>query len=76
MFCASWGPPPPPYCHKPSKKVRRGAQPTSELVTAYDPEKPETADRKITRTVIFPNTNRGARARRGEAGGGGGGARV
>jgi hypothetical protein len=26
----------------------------SELVTAHDPEKLETADRKITRTVIFP----------------------
>jgi hypothetical protein len=60
-----------------------------ELVTAHDPEKPETIDKEITRTVIFPNSkkisklgteahsaNRGARARRDEAGGGGGGARV
>jgi hypothetical protein len=68
-------------------RVRRGAQPTSELVTAHDPEKPETTDREITRAVIFPSSKkisklgtfckpRRARARRDEAGGGGGGARV
>jgi ribosomal protein S12 len=64
----------------------------SELVTAHDPKKPETADRKITRVVIFPNSKKisklGTEAqfhkqrrahvvtRRGEAGGEGGGARV
>jgi hypothetical protein len=30
----------------------------SELVTAHDPEKPETADREITRAVIFPNNKK------------------
>jgi hypothetical protein len=30
----------------------------SELVTAHDPEKPEMADKKITRTVIFPNSKK------------------
>jgi hypothetical protein len=62
------------------------------LVTAHDPEKPETADKEITRAVIFPNSKKisklGTEAqfrkpwrarvvtRRGEAGGGGGGVRV
>jgi hypothetical protein len=30
----------------------------SELVTAHDPEKPETADRETTRAVIFPNSKK------------------
>jgi hypothetical protein len=33
-------------------------QPTSELVTAHDLEKPEMADREITRVVIFPNSKK------------------
>jgi hypothetical protein len=33
-------------------------QATSELVTAHDPEKPKTADKEITRAVIFPNSKK------------------
>jgi hypothetical protein len=30
----------------------------SELVIAHNPERPETADRKITRAIIFPNSKK------------------
>jgi hypothetical protein len=30
----------------------------SVLVTAHDPEKPEMADKEITRAVIFPNSKK------------------
>jgi hypothetical protein len=39
-------------------RVRRRTQPMSELVTAYDPKRPEIADRKIIRATIFRNNKR------------------